>query len=136
MNRSSPTVLETHAAVVLTVCYGWSLAYELWRAFVRTGTSRYDSPRSFVTQVLALYVLAGAVITMLLAGIPGAAWAGLVFSVVFIGVSILYYNPVVMLERTNGAPTVPDHAENLSYTGLLFVSATLLLYEVLDRSLI
>lgn len=136
MSRSGATLLEVHAAVVLIVCFGWSLAYELWRAFARTGTSRYDSPRAFVTQVLALYVLASAVIAMLLAGLPGAAWVGLVFSVVFIGVSILYYNPVVMLERTNGTPSVPDHAENLSYTGLLFVSATLLLYEVLGRCLI
>jgi hypothetical protein len=135
MNRNAASVLEVHAAVVLLVCDALSLAYELWRAFGRRGASRFDSPRAFVTQVLALYVMAAIVVALLLAGVPGAAWIGLVFTVVFILVSILYYNPVVLLERSGGAPSVVDHAENLAYTGLLFVAAALLFYELLGRSL-
>ena len=76
---------------------------------------------------LWLYVLAAVVIFLLFAGVPFAAWVGLVFSVVFILVSIFYYNPKMMVERE---PGVIDWFEDLVYTGLLFVVAALLTLEV------
>jgi hypothetical protein len=132
---AGPSTLEVHAAWVLTGGFSLSLAYELSRVFGRTGASVHDSPRYFVTRLLALYVVAAAIIGMLLAGVPGAAWVGLTFSVAFILVSILYYNPRILLERLDGRPGVVDWAEDLLYTGALFVAATMLLYEVLGRSL-
>jgi hypothetical protein len=56
----------------------------------------------------------------------------LVLSVVVILVSIFYYNPKIMLERR---PGVIDWLEDLVFTGLLFVSATLLLYEIVGKTL-
>lgn len=133
IDPSGPSVLEVHAAWTLVIAYGVSLVYELWRATVKAGVSRHDSMRTFVTQDLLLYVLATIVIWLLFAGVGVAAWVGLVFAVVFVFVSILYYNPKIMVERR---PGLIDWAEDLVYTGLLFVAATLLLYEVLGRSLV
>jgi hypothetical protein len=56
----------------------------------------------------------------------------LVLSVVVILVSIFYYNPKIMLERR---PGVIDWLEDLVFTGLLFVTATLLLYEIVGKTL-
>jgi hypothetical protein len=52
-------------------------------------------------------------------------------SVAGIAVSV-FYNPVIMLERQ---PGMIDWIEDLVFTGLLFVAAALLLYEVLGKSL-
>ena len=133
---AGPSVLEVHAAWALLIAYSISLVYELWRAIGKAGASRHDSMHEFLTRVLALYVLAAVVITLLFLGVTGAAWVGLIFSVVFIVVSIVYYNPKIMLERLGGQPGLIDWAEDLVYTGLLFVAAVLLLYEVLGRSLV
>jgi hypothetical protein len=126
------TILEQHAAWVLVATYGLSLVYELWRATARAGSTPHDSMRIFLTQGLLLYALATVVIVLLFAGVPGAAWVGLVFCVAYILVSILYYNPRIMLERNPGPI---DWFEDLVFTGLLFVAAALLLYEVLGWSL-
>jgi phosphatidylserine synthase len=120
-----------HAAWVLTVTFTLSFLYELYRATVRQGTSRHDSMRG-LARTLVLYAVAAAVIAALFAGVGWAAWAGLVFCVVMILVSILYYNPRIMIERK---PGIIDWFEDLVYTGLLFVAATLLLYEVLGRTI-
>lgn len=125
------TVLTTHAAWVLFVTFAISLLYEIWRGLAKAGTSRHDSPKALAQQ-LVLYVVAAAVIAALAAQVAGAAWVGLVFSVVMILVSVFYYNPVIMLERE---PGLIDWLEDLLFTGLLFVAATLLLYEVLGWSL-
>ncbi len=129
----SPTVLETHAAWVLVATYTLSLVYELWRATAKAGATRHDGMDVFLKQDLILYVMAVIVIALLFLGVTGAAWVGLIFSVVFILVSIFYYNPKIMLERE---PGLIDWFEDLTYTGLLFVAATLLLYEVLGRELV
>lgn len=133
VDPSGPSVLAVHAAWTLVIAFGVSLAYEVWRATVKAGTSHHDSVRTFVTQVLPLYVLAAIVIWLLFAGVDVAAWVGLVFSVVLMFLSILYYNPKIIVERK---PGLIDWAEDLVYTGLVFVAATLLLYEVLGRSLV
>ena len=121
-----PTLLESLSAWVLVVTFALSLAYELWRATAKAGVTRYDSMREFV-KLLWLYVLAAIVIFLLFAGIPFAAWVGLVFCVVFILVSIFYYNPKMMIERK---PALIDWFEDLVYTGGLFVAAALLTLEV------
>ena len=121
-----PSLLESLSAWVLIVTFAISLIYELWRATARTGVSRYDTMRAFV-QELWLYVLAAIVIFLLLAGVPFAAWVGLVFCVLVILVSIFYYNPKMMLERK---PALIDWVEDLVYTGGLFVAAALLTLEV------
>jgi hypothetical protein len=47
-------------------------------------------------------------------------------------VSIFYYNPRILLERQ---PGVIDWFEDLVFTGLLFVAAVLLAYEVAGMTL-
>jgi hypothetical protein len=125
------TVLVTHATWVLVITFALSFSYELYRATIKAGTSRHDSLRG-LAQTLVLYVVAAIVIAALFAGLSWAVWAGLVFSVLMILVSIFYYNPKVMLERK---PGVIDWLEDLVYTGLLFVAATLLVYEIVGKTL-
>jgi hypothetical protein len=122
-----PTLLETLSAWVLIVTFAISLLYELWRATAKAGASRHESMRAFLIWNLWLYVVAAIVIVLLMTGVPGAAWVGLIFAVVFVVISIVYYNPVIMLERK---PGLIDWAEDLVYTGLLFVVAAFLLLEV------
>jgi hypothetical protein len=64
---------------------------------------------------------------VLLTGENWAAWIGLVFCVVVILVSILYYNPRIMLARR---PRLLDWFEDLVFTGLLFVAAAQLIYAI------
>lgn len=123
--------LVRHAAWILVVTFVLSLAYELYRATIKAGTSRHDSMRAFV-QTLPLYVVAATVIGALFAGVDWAAWAGLFFSGAMILVSIFYYNPAIMLERR---PGLIDWFEDLVFTGLLFVATALLLYEILGTTL-
>ncbi len=131
-NDVERTVLETHAAWVLVVAFGMSLLYELWRATAKAGISRHDSMRMFVTQGIVTYVVAAVVVGLLFAGVAGAAWIGLAFSLVAILVSVFYYNPTVMPERQ---PGIIDWFEDLVFTGLLFVAATLLIYEISGKAL-
>ncbi len=56
----------------------------------------------------------------------------MIFSIAMILVSIFYYNPRMMLERESG---IIDWFEDLVYTGLLSVAATLVLYAVVGKSL-
>lgn len=126
-----PSLLESVSAWVLIVSFALSLIYEFWRATAKAGTSRYDSMRAFV-QGLWLYVLAAIVIVLLFVGVPFAAWIGLVFSVLVILVSIFYYNPKMMPARQ---PGLFDWFEDLVYTGLAFVTATLLALEVAGLTL-
>jgi phosphatidylserine synthase len=121
-----------HAAWILLITFALSFTYELYRATIKAGVSRHDSLRTFVSQGLPLYVVATIVIAMLFVGFTWAAWVGLVFAVALILVSIFYYNPRIMLERR---PGLIDWFEDLVYTGLLFVAAALLLYDVLGKTL-
>jgi hypothetical protein len=125
------STLVTHAAWVLVVTFGVSLVYEIWRATAKAGTSRHDSPKALAQQ-LVLYVAAAAVIAALFADVSWAAGVGLAFCVAMILVSTLYYNPVIILDRK---PQVIDWVEDLVFTGLLFVAAALLSYEVLGWTL-
>lgn len=124
---TDPTLLEVLTAWVLVATFTLSLGYEIWRATAKSGASRHDSPRAFLIQDLWLYVVATAVIILLFAGVPFAAWIGLIFAIVLILVSVFYYNPKMMLERK---PGMIDWFEDLVYTGLLFVAAAFLLLEV------
>lgn len=133
MEDAGRTVLQTHAAWVLAAAFAISLAYELWRATAKVGTSRHDSMRVFVTQGIVLYVAAAFVVGLLLTGVSPASWIALIFSVVAILVSIFYYNPTVMLERH---PDLIDWIEDLAFTGLLFVAAALLIYDVTGHALV
>ena len=81
---------------------------------------------------ISIYAVAAAVIATLFVVLPGAAWIGLIFSAAGILVSIFYYNPKIMMERQ---PGIVDWIEDLVFTALLLVPATLLLYEVLGFSL-
>lgn len=120
------TDLTRDAAWVLTITFTLSIAYELYRATIHAGESEHDSIRGFVSQ-LPLYVVAAGVIAALFAGVGWAEWVGLVFCVAIITVSIAYYNPRIMLERR---PGLVDWFEDLVFTGLLFVAAAQLSYEV------
>lgn len=126
------TDLVTQAAWVLVAAFVLSLAYELYRATVKAGTSSHDSAASFVKNNVALYVVAAVVIGLLFAGYAWAPWIGLVFSAVVTAASILYYNPKIMLERN---PGMVDWFEDLVFTSLVFLAMALLVYQVLDVSL-
>jgi hypothetical protein len=120
--------LTTHAAWILVIAFTMSLVYELYRSTVMAGTSKHDNMRVFWTQGIPFYGISALIIAALFIGYPWAAWAGLVYSILLIMVSIFYYNPVIMLERK---PGLIDWFEDLMYTGLLFVAATMLFYEII-----
>ena len=122
--------LSVHAAWILAAAYTISLGYEIYRATAKAGTSRYDSVGNLV-HTLPLYVVAAAVIGALLGDLSWAPIVALVFAVATIVVSVVYYNPVMLPARR---PGVVDWFEDLTYTGLLFVAAALLLYDVLGVS--
>jgi hypothetical protein len=126
------TDLVTQAAWILVAAFGLSLAYELYRATAKAGTSRHDSMQSFARNNIAFYLIATIVIALLFAASEWAAWVGLLFSAGAIVASILYYNPTIMLERV---PGIIDWLEDIVFTGLLFVAAALLLYDVLGVTL-
>ena len=121
------TTFIIHAAWTLTAAFVLSFFYEVYRATVKAGVSQHDSVRSFILQVIALYLPAAIIITLMFGGREWAAWVGLVFSVVMILVSIFYYNPKIMLERR---PGILDWFEDLVFTGLLFVAAAQLIYAI------
>lgn len=127
------TALEAYAAWALIIGFALSIVYELWRATSKAGTSRHDSMTNFTRQDLPLYLVAAVVIGLLISGVEAAAWIGLVFSVLLILVSIFYYNPKIMVERQ---PGLIDWFEDFVYTGMLFVAATLLGFEVLGMALV
>ena len=126
------STLVRHAAWVLVVTFAISVAYELWRATAKAGTSRHDTMSNLLWGVV-LYGVSAAVIVALFLNAVWAPWAGLVLSAGWILNSIFYYNPTIMLERH---PGVIDWIEDLAFTGLLFVAATLLLYHVLGMELV
>ena len=126
------TALVMQAAGALVAAFLLSLVYELYRATAKAGTSRHDSMDSFVKNNVALYVVAAVVIGLLVVGFVWAPVVGLVFSVVVIGASILFYNPRIMLDRQ---PGMIDWFEDMAFTGLAFVAAALLLYQVLGVTL-
>ena len=120
--------LTRDAAWVLMIAFSLSFMYELYRATIKAGSSQHDSMRTFVLQI-PLYVGAAVVISMLFARIELAVEVGLTFAILGILTSIFYYNPRIMMERL---PSVIDWFEDMVFTGLLFVAAALLIYEVLD----
>ena len=120
------STLATHAAWVLVVTYGVSLAYEVWRAAAKSHVSRHDSWGAVGLQLLVVYAPAAVVIGLLFAGVSWAAWLGVAFTVLWIVVSVAYYQPVIMAERE---PGLIDWVEDFVYTGLLFVAGALLLYD-------
>ncbi len=126
------TDLVSQAAWILVAAFVLSFVYELYRATAKAGTSRHDSMQSFAKNNIVFYVIATIVIALLFAGSEWAAWVGLVFSGGAIMASILYYNPKIMVER---APGVIDWFEDIVFTGLLFVAAGLLLYDVMEITL-
>lgn len=126
------TTLVAQAAWALVAAFLLSLVYEIYRATAKAGISRHDSMDAFVKNNIALYVVAAVVIGLLFVGFDWAPLIGLVFSVVVIGASILFYNPRIMLERQ---PAVIDWFEDVVFTGLVFVAAALLLYQVLGVTL-
>lgn len=124
-------MLVLHAAWVLVVAMAISLVYEIWRATSKAGTSRHDSMQNLLGGSV-LYGIAAVVIAILFAGPAWAAWVGLLLCVAWIVYGIFVFNPVVMLERK---PGIIDWVEDLVFMGLLFIAATLLLYEVLGWEL-
>lgn len=126
------TNLDSQAAWVLTVAFLFSLTYEVYRATAKSGTSPYDSWQGFVKNNVALYAVAGVVIALLFADLEWAPWLGLTFSAAVIAASIIYYNPKIMVHRE---PGLIDWFEDIAFTGLLFLAAGLLSYQILGISL-
>lgn len=120
------TVFITHAAWTLLVAFVFSFFYEFYRARVKAGVSRFDSMREFVKGI-PVYLITGIVIALLFTQQIWAGWIGLIITILWICVSIFYYNPNVMIERQ---PRIIDWIEDLVFTGLLFVAATQLIYAL------
>lgn len=123
------TDLTQDAAWVLLVTFVMSFLYELYRATVKAGTSRHDTMNAFLLQI-PVYITAGIVIALLFSGYDWASWVGLLFSGAAILVSIFYYNPRIMIERQ---PGIIDWFEDLVFTGLLFVAAAILIYDITGK---
>src|SRR5690606_18221795 len=120
------TTIEAHAAWVLAAAFGLSLIYELWRAIAKQGASTHDSLQNFTRRDILVYAMAAIVIASLLVGVLYAAWIALVFTALFIGLSMSYYNPIVLMERKPGAV---DWTVNVIYVGLQFIVLALLVYQ-------
>lgn len=86
----------------------------------------------FLSEGLPFYAVAAGMIGLLLSGWRRTPWIGLTFSVLMILVSLFYYNPRMILARQ---PGMFDWFEDIVYTGLLFIAAALLLYEVRGKKL-
>src|SRR3990170_857714 len=107
------TTLVVQAAWALLAAFPLSLVYEIYRATAKAGTSRHDSMDAFAKNNVALYVVAAVVIGLLLVGFDWAPVIGLVFSVVVIVASIVFYNPRIMIDRQ---PGVVDWFEDMVFT--------------------
>jgi phosphatidylserine synthase len=77
-----------------------------------------------VTQAVPGYAAAFALAVLVRTGWPWVTWTGLLVAVALIGVSILYYSPIMLPQRQPGPI---DWLEDKLYIGLLFVAAALLL---------
>ena len=119
--------LATHAAWVMFSAFAISCVYEIYRATVMKGTSRYDSPRVFLTIGIPFYVVSFCVSALLFAGYYWANLLALGYTIVLIGVGIFFYSPKISIQRK---PRLIDWIENLLYLGLLFSAATILLYSI------
>jgi phosphatidylserine synthase len=85
-----------------------------------------------VTQAVPGYAAAFALAVLVRTGWPWVTWTGLLVAVALIGVSILYYSPIMLPHRQPGPL---DWLEDKLYTGLLFVAVALLVYDLLGRTL-
>jgi hypothetical protein len=112
---------------VLIIVFIVSLLYKLYRVTAKRGASSSDTKRSIVTESLPLWAVIIASAVLVRTGWLWAVWTGLILSLVLIGLSIYYYNPVIMLKRKPGPI---DWLEDMVYTGLLFVVAALLIYHL------
>ncbi|WP_196260343.1 hypothetical protein [Pelagibacterium limicola] len=119
-------MLLFHAAWVLTVTFTISIAYEAWRTLRRGHVSEHDSVAAFI-KGLPIYGIAVLAIALMFLNVPAANWIGLALALAGIGVSIFYYNPTIMMVR---APEVIDWIEDMVFTGLLFIAAAILIYDI------
>jgi len=118
---------------ILILAFALSLLYELYRSTVKSGTSRYGSMRSFLTQELPFYAIAFVLAVLVRTGWPWVAWTALAIGVALIVVSIFYYSPIMLPQRKPGPI---DWFEDKLYTGLLFVAVALLAYDLLGKTLV
>ncbi len=116
---------------ILIVTFALSLAYELYRATVKSGVSEYDTMRGFV-MFLPFYVVGFGLAALALVDALWASWVVLVGMIALILGSIFYYQPAYMTVRKPGPI---DWFEDMVYTGLLFVVAFLMAYEIFGTTL-
>lgn len=121
------TTFTGQAFWILIIVFIVSLLYKLYRVTAKGGASRSDTKRSIVTESFPLWALIIAAALLVRTGWLLAVWTGLILSLVLIGLSIFYYNPVIMIKRKPGPI---DWLEDMVYTGLLFVVAVLLIYHL------
>lgn len=120
MNREPHSYLDQifRWLVALTAL---SLGYELYRATVMAGTSAHDTLGG-VAMLAPTYALGLWFGHRMRRGERWALWAVLVYCILVLAASLLYYNPVVMAERQ---PGLFDWFEDLAYTAMVFVTAFL-----------
>lgn len=119
--------LTTQAAWVLLSAFAISCNYEIYRATVMKGTSKYDSPRTFMVVGVPFYLVSFGVTSLLFIGYYWANLLALGYTIFLILVGIFFYSMKIAVKRK---PELIDWIENLLYLGLLFSAATILLYAV------
>jgi len=122
--------LTTHAAWVLLTAFSISCIYEIYRATVMKGTSKYDNPRVFLMVGIPFYMVSFGLTASLFAGYFWANLVALGYTLILIAGAILYYSPQIALKRK---PGLIDWVENLLYLGLLFSAATILVYSLMGE---
>jgi hypothetical protein len=118
---------------ILIVVFIISLLYKLYRVTAKGGASKSDTKRSILTESLPLWGLIVFSAVLVRTGLIWGVWFGLISSLILIGLSIFYYNPVIMRDRK---PGLIDWLEDMVYTGLLFVVVALLGYHLAGITLI
>ena len=87
---------------MLITAFAVSALYELFRSTAKADTSRYDSTRWVLNQGTPFYAIGFGLAVLVRTGWPWVTWTGLLVAVALIGVSILYYSPIVLPQRQPG----------------------------------
>lgn len=104
----------------------------MWRAVARSGVSKYDSIRAWLTSLLPVATIKVVVAVLLLVGWDWAPAAALIVSGGLFLVSVFFYGPRVLFDRS---PGLIDHLEDRVYTALLAIVAVLAGYQVISVTL-
>lgn len=102
-----------YAAASLVVCFGTSLAYEVWRSVSHAGESEWDAAGAWWVPFYGFGFLMAWLVARGRRRDWQIVWGG---TVILWLVGAVGYNPVVLMDRN---PGFIDHVESALYMGLL-----------------